>query len=69
MSFDPPDWPADADEGYAPQEATCNRCGAEGLEWVDIGGHKARWRLYAGSRPHVCKQVNPATADDFEAIP
>lgn len=48
-------------------EATCKRCGKEGLEWVDTGGNPARWHLYDGMKLHVCKNA-VASADDFEDL-
>lgn len=67
MSIEPPDWPGDDDEeAFAPRAATCNRCGATDLEWVDIG---VGWRLYEGATFHRCKAISPATADDFETLP
>ncbi len=51
---------------YEPSEApTCKRCGAEDLEWVDIGGSKPRWRLFEGMKMHVCPA---ASVDDFEDL-
>lgn len=55
-------------EGGTGAPPTCNRCGAEDLEWVDIGGRPARWKLYEGRKPHVCRQTNPAEADEFEDL-
>lgn len=50
------------------QPPTCDRCGVENLEWVDIG--MGRWRLYESdsNNPHTCKRVNPAEADEFETL-
>jgi len=46
------------------QNVTCNRCGAEHLEWVDTG---VRWRLLdSDGKFHVCNTT--ASADEFEDI-
>lgn len=57
MRFDP----TDNDED---QDVVCNRCGAEGLEWVDCG--TAGWKLYEGMKLHRCQ--NGAKADEFEDV-
>ena len=44
--------------------ATCTRCGAEELEWVDCGS--AGWKLYEGMKLHRCQ--NAAKADEFQDI-
>jgi len=47
-----------------PRSATCTRCGAEELEWVDCGS--AGWKLYEGMKLHRCQ--NAAKADEFEEV-
>lgn len=49
--------------GLPAKEVTCNRCGATGLEWIDIG--MRRWRLYDGMKLHVCPDT---TMHDFEDL-
>lgn len=51
----------DNDDSLA--ETTCKRCGKDGLEWVDCGNS---WRLFDGTRLHVCK--TGARADEFENV-
>jgi hypothetical protein len=45
----------------------CNKCGADGLEWVKTS---AGWRLYKGLELHVCPDIesmpsveNPSVAE------
>lgn len=47
-----------------PRSATCTRCGAEDLEWVDCGS--AGWKLYEGMKLHRCQ--NAAKANEFEEV-
>ena len=55
--------PYDYDEEHA-EDVTCNRCGAEDLDWVDTG---TRWRLLNPNGTfHVCNTA--ASADEFEDI-
>ena len=42
---------------------TCDRCGEEGLTWVDTGVD--RWRLVTPSGLHFCK----AHVSDFDNLP
>lgn len=66
--YDPP-FDEEVDAKAQPDEITCNRCGQRGLEWVDCGGNPTRWKLYQGSRLHVCKVVAPELVmDDFEDL-
>lgn len=51
-----------SDYDQEPDDVTCNRCGAQGLSWVDTG---VRWRLADSKGFHVCKL---AGVDDFEDV-
>ena len=52
------------DEDYDGSDVTCDRCGAENLEWIHTG---VRWRLLnSDGRFHVCNTA--ASADEFEDI-
>lgn len=54
------------DEDEQPSMVTCNRCGKDGLDWVDVGGHKPRWVLYQGMKQHQCNTA--AAPDEFEDL-
>lgn len=57
-------WGDDYDGGYEGNDVTCNRCGAEHLDWVDTG---VRWRLLNSDGTfHVCNTA--ASADEFEVV-
>lgn len=52
-----------ANDDYGDDEVTCNRCGADNLEWVHTG---VRWRLMeSNGKWHNC---GVAGADEFEVI-
>lgn len=47
-----------------PESVTCNRCGAENLEWYHTG---TRWRLLnSDGKFHVCNTA--PSADEFEVV-
>ncbi len=54
---------ADVFEGQeAPREITCDKCGADGLEWIHTG---VRWRLFDDDgKPHKCRP----DADEFGVV-
>lgn len=62
--WDEPKFEDEPDGDRPPGPVTCNRCGEEDLEWIDIGSGK--WRLYPidDKKPHVCKP----DASDFGPI-
>ena len=60
-----PEHETDRDDDEPRDPPKCKFCGAEDLEWVDIGMN--RWRLYDGKTMHNCRN-KAASIDDFEEV-